>query len=246
MTWEPNTSNSDTANRNWRGRRLVGREANIASTSYAIDTAQSSKDCCLAESVPCTWQPRQRGSLDYHLSATWIQARLDEAKASLAKSRQLLQDSQKLVERKVLAQQALNVKQDDFDAAKSDVDRYAHELEQTVAVAPSNGCVINLQLRAGQFVRLKAPVMSFVSTDEVWLVMAIRQEGAQYVAPGQEVEFALRVTLDEQQLGAPMVFGASGLGAVNTGKGADIFWLLRRIEIQSESPLNYVYNPFRG
>lgn len=235
-------------------------------------------------------QKINKGDPLYKMDPAPIQARLDEANANLAKARQLLQDSQKLVERKVLAQEALNVKQDDFDAAKADVDRYAYELQQTLAVAPSNGYVINLQLRAGQFVRLKAPVMSFVSTDEVWLVMAIRQEGAQYVAPNQEVEFALtmypgevfkatvggliagageaqlslsgqlpdvssihdigyfalRVTLDEQQLDAPMVFGASGLGAVNTGQGADIFWLLRRIEIQSESLLNYVYNPFRG
>ena len=52
--------------------------------------------------------------------------------------------------------------------------------------------------------------------------------------------------LDESQLSRPMVFGASGLAAINTAKGADVFWLLRRIEVQSESLLNYVYNPFRG
>jgi hypothetical protein len=43
-----------------------------------------------------------------------------------------------------------------------------------------------------------------------------------------------------------MIFGASGLAAINTGDGSDVFWLLRRIEIQSESLLNYVYSPFRG
>jgi multidrug resistance efflux pump len=159
-----------------------------------------------------------------------------------------------------------------------------------VAYAPSDGYVINLQLRAGQFARLKAPVMSFISSEEAWLVMAIRQEGSQYVAPEQGLEFALsmypgevftakvgalihgvgeaqlslggqiptiasikeieyfavRVPLDEDTLGKPMVFGASGIAAINTGRGADVFWLLRRIEIQSESLLNYVYNPFRG
>jgi multidrug resistance efflux pump len=147
-----------------------------------------------------------------------------------------------------------------------------------------------LQLRPGQFARLKTPVLSFVSSEEAWLYMAVRQEGSQYIAPGQEVEFALtmypgevfktevsalvhaageaqlllggqiphiskieeiryfavKVNLDEEQLGKPMIFGASGIAAINTGQGADIFWLLRRIEIQSESLLNYVYNPFRG
>jgi hypothetical protein len=52
--------------------------------------------------------------------------------------------------------------------------------------------------------------------------------------------------LDEKQLGSPMIFGASSLAAINTGKGAEVFWLLRRIEVQSESLLNYLYNPFRG
>jgi multidrug resistance efflux pump len=132
--------------------------------------------------------------------------------------------------------------------------------------------------------------MSFVSSEEAWLVMAIRQEGSQYVQAGQEIEFALtmypgqvfntkvtalvrgvgeaqlllggqippvsaireighfavRAELDEAALDNPMIFGASGLAAINTGQGADVFWLLRRIEIQSESLLNYLYNPFRG
>jgi hypothetical protein len=58
--------------------------------------------------------------------------------------------------------------------------------------------------------------------------------------------FVINVKLDETQLPEDMIFGASGLAAINTGQGADVFWLLRRIEIQSESLLNYVYNPFRG
>ncbi len=57
---------------------------------------------------------------------------------------------------------------------------------------------------------------------------------------------AVVVNLDEKEPGVPIVFGASGLAAINTAQGPDIFWLLRRIEIQPESWLNYVYSPFRG
>ncbi len=232
----------------------------------------------------------KKGDPLYKMDPAPTQARLDDATAELAKARQLYEDSKKLVEKKVLAAEALKVKEDDYQAAQAEVDRFTYQLQQTVAYAPSDGYVINLQLRAGQFARLKAPVLSFVSTEEVWLVMAIRQEGSQYIEPGQEIEFALtmypgeiftttvgglvqgvgeaqltlggqipnvasireigyfgvRGILDEADLGKPMVFGASGLAAINTGVGADIFWLLRRIEIQSESLLNYVYNPFRG
>jgi len=237
--------------------------------------------------------PNQRvkkGAPLYKIDPTPTQARLDNAKAELAKIQQRLEDDKKLVERKVMAAESLKIKADEFAAAQADVDRFTYQLEQTVAYAPSDGYVVNLQLRAGQFARLKAPIMSFVSTEEVWLSMAIRQEGAQYLQQGQEIEFALtmypgevfkaevdfliqgvgeaqlpmdgmipnvssireigyfgvRAKIDEVQLGRQMIFGASGLAAINTGKGADVFWLLRRIEVQSESLLNYLYNPFRG
>jgi multidrug resistance efflux pump len=190
----------------------------------------------------------------------------------------------------VMAAEALTIKQDEVAAAQADVDKYQFRVEQAVAYAPVDGYVINMQLRKGQFARLKAPVMSFISSEEAWLVFAIRQQGSQYIKPGQAVEFALNmypgevftsqvdalirgvgeaqptlggmipnvssikeidyfvinVRLDETQLAQAMIFGASGLAAINTGQGADVFWLLRRIEIQSESLLNYVYNPFRG
>jgi multidrug resistance efflux pump len=235
-------------------------------------------------------EPIARGAPLYKMDAAPTQARLDQAKGDLAAALQELKDTQVLVAKQVMAVEAMQLKQDAADAARGEVERYQYELEQTVAYAPSNGYVINLQLRPGQFARLKAPVMSFVSTDEAWLVMAIRQEGSQYVAPKQEVEFALtmypgevftaqvealihgageaqlslggllpsiaaikeieyfavRVQLDEEKLGKPMIFAASGIAAINTGRGAAVFWLLRRIEIQSESLLNYVYNPFRG
>ena len=42
----------------------------------------------------------------------------------------------------------------------------------------------------------------------------------------------------------PLVFGASGLTAIFTSKAIDLVRVLRLIEIQSESLLNYVYNPF--
>jgi hypothetical protein len=39
-------------------------------------------------------------------------------------------------------------------------------------------------------------------------------------------------------------FGTVGLAAIYTGKGPDIFKLLRQLEIRSQSWLNYFYNPF--
>ncbi|MBK5970349.1 MULTISPECIES: HlyD family secretion protein [Thiorhodovibrio] len=42
----------------------------------------------------------------------------------------------------------------------------------------------------------------------------------------------------------PLEFGASGLAAIFTSKAIDLVQVLRMIEIQSESLLNYIFNPF--
>ncbi|MBK1650212.1 HlyD family secretion protein [Rhabdochromatium marinum] len=42
----------------------------------------------------------------------------------------------------------------------------------------------------------------------------------------------------------PLEFGASGLAAIFTSKAIDLVRVLRMIEIQSESLLNYIFNPF--
>ena len=233
-------------------------------------------------------QQVKKGDPLYKMDPAPQQTKLNHAVAEMKKSLQRLNDTKELIAKKVMKADALKIKQDDYDAAVAKVDTYKYRLQQTVTYAPSDGYVVNLQLRAGQFVRLKSPVMSFVSSEEVYLVMAIRQEGSQYIKPGQEIEFALTmypgevfkakvdnlvqgvgeaqlalggqipdvssikdidffavyIRLNEAELGKPMIFGASGLAAINTGEGADVFWLLRRIEVQSESLLNYIYNPF--
>jgi hypothetical protein len=43
----------------------------------------------------------------------------------------------------------------------------------------------------------------------------------------------------------PLRFGASGLVAMYSSEAADFLVLLRKIELQSESFLNYLYNPFK-
>jgi hypothetical protein len=42
----------------------------------------------------------------------------------------------------------------------------------------------------------------------------------------------------------PLRFGATGLAAIYSSKSPDALNLIRKIEIRSESFLNYLYNPF--
>ncbi len=42
----------------------------------------------------------------------------------------------------------------------------------------------------------------------------------------------------------PLRFGATGIAAIYTSKSVDALRFLRKLEIQTESYLNYLYNPF--
>lgn len=170
--------------------------------------------------------------------------------------------------------------------ANLNVARY--HLEQTTVRAPTDGYVSNLQLHPGGFVRLKTPVMTFISSEEHWIVAKTLQNGIQRVAPGdaaevafamypgkvfdaevvsvvwangsaqgvpsgvlpqeQQVhpgmEFFVRLKMTEKDPDYPLRFGARAIVAIYSKDCADFLKLLRQIEIQSESFLNYLFNPF--
>jgi multidrug resistance efflux pump len=161
-------------------------------------------------------------------------------------------------------------------------------LEQTTIRAPTDGYVSNLQLHPGSFVRLKTPVMSFISSEEHWIVAKTLQNGIQRVAPGDKaevafamypgkvfdaevesvvwangnaqgvpsgilppeqqvhpgMEFFVRLKMTENDPDYPLRFGARAIVAIYSKDCADFLKLLRQIEIQSESFLNYLFNPF--
>ena len=163
-----------------------------------------------------------------------------------------------------------------------------YNLENTTIRAPSDGYVSNLQLYPGAFVRLKAPVMTFVNSEKHWLLATVPQRGIQRLRPGDEAEvafemypgkifdakvenvvwatgdaqgvpsgqlphpgqirgsevFMVRLEIEEHP-DYPLRFGASGLAAMYSSDAADLLVVLRRIELQSESFLSYLYNPFK-
>ena len=163
-----------------------------------------------------------------------------------------------------------------------------YHLRATTILAPSNGYVINMQLHPGSFIRLKQPVMAFVSTEEYWVAAAVPQRGIQHVRVGDTAQVALemypgeifnavvesvawgngnaqgipsgvipkqysiipgeaymmRLNVIDEIPGKPLRFGATGLSAIFSHDAADVFVFLRKLEIQSESYLFYVYNPF--
>ncbi|MFD2111773.1 HlyD family secretion protein [Thiorhodococcus fuscus] len=171
---------------------------------------------------------------------------------------------------------------------EAELEEASYNLDHATVVAPADGYLVDLVLRPGAFIRLKQPVATFVSTQEVYLAASIDQRATQWIRPGDLAHFALSmypghifkarvdsvvwasgraqlqasgILPSEQTVGAsrtffvklvpegdftqtPLEFGASGLAAIFTDKAVDLVKVLRMIEIQSESLLNYVYNPF--
>lgn len=70
----------------------------------------------------------KKGEPLYKMDPAPVQAKLDGAKADLAEAQQLYDDSKKLVEKQVLAAEALKLKEDAVQAAQAEVDKYSYEL----------------------------------------------------------------------------------------------------------------------
>lgn len=190
------------------------------------------------------------------------------------------------------AQIALNSRVGDQPTAvaqvQAELDKALYNLKHTTIRAPSDGYVSNMQLHPGSFIRLKTPVMTFISSDEYWVVAKVLQNGIQRVSPGDDVELAfamypgkvfkgsvesiawasgdaqgvpagylpsekdirppeeffVRLGLIKENLQYPLRFGASGIAVIYTKTCPDFLKIIRRIEIQSESYLNFLFNPF--
>ena len=113
-------------------------------------------------------------------------ANLQELEAQLRSS--LAQEEQ------IRAQLGAVVGDDQAEIAeiKANLERARWELSQTTFVAPSNGTVINLQLRPGQMATALGalPVMTFVE-DQFQVIALFNQNELHQVKPGNEAEIAL-------------------------------------------------------
>jgi multidrug resistance efflux pump len=219
--------------------------------------------------------------------APW-QDKVDALKPQVDLAERNYRDAAELVRADVAREVSLVRRRDELEQLKAELSKAQYNLDNTVLVAPENGYVINLQLRTGVFIRLKLPVMTFVSTENLYAVGIIRQRGSQWVQAGDAAEialemypgrvfrakvdsivwgsgeaqftpsgtlprledihaseqFAVRLKLEAPVPDYPLRFGAAGIAAIYTDEASDAFIFLRRLELQSESFLNYIYNPF--
>jgi multidrug resistance efflux pump len=137
--------------------------------------------------------PLKKGDPLFLMDPAPRQAKVDEIKGQLAEAEEKYNVERRLVKRGAGVRERMINLGDEVDTLKAKLAQAQYHLDHTQIVAPSDGYVVNLQLREGVFIRLKAPVMTFVDTEEYYLVAKVLQKATQYIDPGDAVEVALEM-----------------------------------------------------
>lgn len=137
--------------------------------------------------------PMKKGDPLFEMDPSAKQDRVDEIKAQLAEAEEKYNVERRLVSQGAGVRERMINLGHQVDALKAQLERVQYHQDQTLIVAPSDGYVVNLQLREGVFIRLKQPVMTFVDTEEYYLIALLRQRAVQWIDSGDDVEVALEL-----------------------------------------------------
>jgi multidrug resistance efflux pump len=137
--------------------------------------------------------PLKKGDPLFLMDPAPRQAKVDEVTGQVAEAREKYDVERRLVKRGAGAREKLVNYKAELDSLKGELDLAQYHLDHAQVVAPSDGYVVDLQLREGVFIRLKAPVMTFIDTEEYYLVAKVMQKATQWIDPGDEVEVALEM-----------------------------------------------------
>ncbi len=126
--------------------------------------------------------------------AVWQQARTAQLAQQGAGSEEDAQQwtAELAVRRAALKEAGVNT---NVATVQAELDQARYYLDNTTMVAPEDGYIINLQVRAGMVageVRFGA-IASFICTNERYLLASYTQENLKYVKVGQPVEVALNL-----------------------------------------------------
>ena len=120
--------------------------------------------------------PLKKGDPLFLMDPAPRQAKVDEIKGQLAEAEEKYKVKHRLVKQGAGVREKMINLGDEVDTLKAELAQAQYHLDNTQIVAPSDGYVVDLQLREGVFVRLKIPVMTFVDTEEYYLIAQVMQK----------------------------------------------------------------------
>ena len=165
--------------------------------------------------------PMKKGDPLFLMDPAPHQAKVDQLTAEVAEAKEKYDVEAKLVKHGAGVLEKKVTLKTELDALQAELVKAQYHLDQTQIVAPSDGYVVNLQLRSGVFIRLKKPVLTFVDTEEYYLIAKVLQKATQWIKPGDPVEVALEMYP----------------GKVFPAEVEDIVWAVGKIQLTASGAL---------
>jgi len=138
-------------------------------------------------------QPLSKGDPIFTMdNSQWVDS-LKQAKADYATARDEYDRVAKAGKTGAVSREEIISARNAMRSAQAEVAKNQYNVDHTVIVAPADGYAVNLQLRPGAFIRLKVPVVTFVATDQYYLVATVNQRAARWIDEGDEAEVALEI-----------------------------------------------------
>jgi len=121
------------------------------------------------------------------------QRRIDSAEASFAAGKARVSATKASLESARSALGEIGENNADLQNAQTALDKALVDLERTVIVAPRDGFVTDMRIDQGNFAAASAPLMTFISTHEVWVRADLTENNLGNVNAGDHVELTFDV-----------------------------------------------------
>ncbi|MBO6703520.1 MAG: HlyD family secretion protein [Pseudomonadales bacterium] len=162
---------------------------NVGATTADVSVAQAS----LVEARARLQSTEARSNRIIAIEDTGVatDAEVDRAKANLASAQARVVEAEARLERAKEALGAAGTENPAIVAAISRLEKAQLDLERSYLRAPDVGAVTNARIYKGYYANVGAPLMTFISADNVWIEGYFRENNIEHIDDGDEVEFVL-------------------------------------------------------
>ncbi len=119
------------------------------------------------------------------------EAEVDRAKADLASAQARVVEAEAQLQRAKEALGKAGSENPAIVAAMSRLEKAQLDLERSFLRAPDVGAVTNVRIHEGYYANVGAPLMTFISADNVWIEGYFRENNIEHIDAGDSVEFVL-------------------------------------------------------
>lgn len=247
QTWQDQRNQAQAALGTAKNQRK-SLEAKLAEASLKLDEAKKlvAKKVMAARELPLRHDAvddvtAQIAALDSTLAG--LQAEFDEANYNLEHATVVAPEDGYLVDFVLRPGAFIRIKQQVASFVSTEETFLLAAIDQRAAQWVRSGDKVHFALSMYPGRIFNAEVDQLIqATGSAQLQLSSRLPNEKSLKPSEIFFVKLKPVGDFSE--TPLVFGASGLAAIFTNKSIDLVQVIRMIEIQSESILNYLYNPF--